>query len=606
METERLEIIKRHDNDHLKLKLESLISKTEEIYLKMGRSFPELFKELESGFKESGKLVSFFSNEMNVDEKREGCVPIADIIEKAKEEITGASDFFIELGEKDRTLFASITRGVENLNSLDARIESIREDSIEIKLISLNAMVTALKAGKNGRGYSYITDELNKLSSRTVTYTKELAGKGEDTLGVFNTLKKRLDSIQSFQRAFYGDFQKKLNSSFESYNQGLKKLTDTLLNVIDEAKGVKKPLYRIMEEVQLQDIIRQSVMHVIISLREIEMDFSADSSEHFLDEMSFSEKVADLCINLLDNVQAMITKSQTVFRENFSYLRQIMRNVEGGRADLLDYFSAEESGKPGRMAINEMFSESIKALEELMEGINRSMDGKKGICRDGTLIIERLKMIDVSFQSFFEIVNSLYCIKVFSRIEIATQSVLKGQSMSIQEMTRLIFRIDEDIKEALSIIYEAMRRTNNTVSKYAEEMADELIVVNNMTDRIKESYDMLISSKNNLSNNLQSFSVYTDRFSSLLDASENDIDRLLELSGVIEEIREGLRLIRADAEERKKAVLKKRGMGEWKIVNDKMKDMIERFTIFTHKETAGAIGGFEVEKGSEEGELTLF
>jgi uncharacterized protein YukE len=601
-----LEIIKRHANNHLKLKLESLISKTEEIYLKMGRSFPELFKELESGFKESGKLVSFFSNEMNVDEKREGCVPIADIIEKAKEEITGASDFFIELGEKDRTLFASITRGIENLNSLDARIESIRDDSIEIKLISLNAMVTALKAGKNGRGYSYITDELNKLSSRTVTYTKELAGKGEDTLGVFNTLKKRLDSIQSFQRAFYGDFQKKLNSSFESYNQGLKKLTDTLLNVIDEAKGVKKPLYRIMEEVQLQDIIRQSVMHVIISLREIEMDFSADSSEHFLDEMSFSEKVADLCINLLDNVQAMITKSQTVFRENFSHLRQIMRNVEGGRADLLDYFNAEESGKPGRMAINEMFSESIKALEELMEGINRSMDGKKGICRDGTLIIERLKMIDVSFQSFFEIVNSLYCIKVFSRIEIATQSVLKGQSTSIREMTRLIFRIDEDIKEALSIIDEAMRRTNNTVSKYAEEMAGELIVVNHMTDRIKESYDMLISSKNTLSNNLQSFSVYTDRFSSLLDDSENDIDRLLELTGVIEEIREGLRLIRADAEERKKAVLKKRDMGEWKIVNDKMKDMIERFTIFTHKETAGAIGGFEVEKGSEEGELTLF
>ena len=34
--------------------------------------------------------------------------------------------------------------------------------------------------------------------------------------------------------------------------------------------------------------------------------------------------------------------------------------------------------------------------------------------------------------------------------------------------------------------------------------------------------------------------------------------------------------------------------------------MVERFTIFTHKKTAGTIGRFAVEEGGEAGEVTLF
>jgi hypothetical protein len=45
---------------------------------------------------------------------------------------------------------------------------------------------------------------------------------------------------------------------------------------------------------------------------------------------------------------------------------------------------------------------------------------------------------------------------------------------------------------------------------------------------------------------------------------------------------------------------------EASIRSERLRAMIDRFTIFTHKKTAGEIGRFDVEEGAESGEITLF
>ena len=598
--------------EDLEKKLEALISRTEEIYLGLAMSFPELFKELELGFEKSGRLVAYFEGDISDAEERENCGEVEDIIAEAREVIAEASDFFTGMRERDSVMFSSINRGIENLTSLEERIEKMREDSIEMELIALNAMTGALQTGRAGRGFSYIANELKKLSSRTLNYTRELTNQGENTLGIFHAFRKTMEAIQSFQAAFYSDFHEKLNSSFESYKQGVKKLADILFGVIEEAKKVKEPLQRIMEEVQLQDIIEQSVMHVIISLEEIEADLGADCSDKFLNEISFVERIGELCVNLLEDVQAKIQKSSAVFGEKLSSLRRILGKVEEERSAFLDLFRVEgagssfSSGGDDGGALNRIFSESLGVLEELLEGIERSMGEKKRIGGDGKLIVEGLKLLEESFKNFFDIVDRFYPIEVFSRIEVAKQRVLQDSKATVEEMTRLTDRIEEDMRQALEIIKEAMRRTDRIIGRYSKEMEEEIGVVEQMGGRIKESYERLISSKTSLSESLQSFSVYTERFFRLLDSSEGDMERLGELIDVIDGIKEELRLIRAEAGQRKRKALQEMGLEEWKIKDSKMAEMIERFTIFTHKEPAGAIGGFEVEQGGEGGEVTLF
>ena len=49
---------------------------------------------------------------------------------------------------------------------------------------------------------------------------------------------------------------------------------------------------------------------------------------------------------------------------------------------------------------------------------------------------------------------------------------------------------------------------------------------------------------------------------------------------------------------------------EWNLHNDRFRELVERFTITSHKQAAGMIGGFDVEKGGlnaiESGDVTLF
>ena len=44
----------------------------------------------------------------------------------------------------------------------------------------------------------------------------------------------------------------------------------------------------------------------------------------------------------------------------------------------------------------------------------------------------------------------------------------------------------------------------------------------------------------------------------------------------------------------------------WNIKDSKIIEMVNKFTILTHKQLAGDIVGVSFEKGDEAGELTLF
>ena len=49
-----------------------------------------------------------------------------------------------------------------------------------------------------------------------------------------------------------------------------------------------------------------------------------------------------------------------------------------------------------------------------------------------------------------------------------------------------------------------------------------------------------------------------------------------------------------------------KGFGARDVDSERLRRMVERFTIFTHKKAAGAIGRFAVEEGGKAGEVTLF
>jgi methyl-accepting chemotaxis protein len=575
--------------------LHSLVDHSEKLYLSMGRTLPDLMKELDRGFSDARSLVSYFAGKNREGARDAGGSMVGDVLKDAHAVIADASTFFSGMEESDQTTFQSINDGIQNLSLLDEKLKAIREDSIEMELISLNAMTVALKAGQAGRAFSVITEELKLLSTETIGYTDRLTGEGKKILELFFEYRRDVERIQSFQEKFYAGFRAKLEGSFENFRLGVAKISEILLQVIEGASAIKKPLNSIMEEIQHQDIIRQSIQHVVLSLSS--GDGSARPSINFtedelLDELSFSAMLPGLSRSLLGDVETNIDRGVKVFRESLTELRTLLESAEEEKRVFIEYFDSGEN------ALEKMFEESIEGMSGLLENVGRSMAEKAKLSPEGGRILDELKRLQESFEDFISFVDRFRTVDIAARIELAKQAVLQARKDTVGSLTILAGRIGGDVKAALDIIRRTMERIETTIRRFGGEVAKGSARVSSLVVSIRGVYARLTEAKDFLSHTMREFSLYTKRFFSLIDELEGQVREIGALVDVIGRIVGSLAELGGALNSRKEAALARRGLTDWAIRDDRLKVIIEKFTILSHKKTAAELGGFSRKGGS--------
>ena len=71
-------------------------------------------------------------------------------------------------------LYTNLNQKIEDLNELDTMVKEIKNDSEEMELITLNAMVISIKSGEKGLAFSCITENLKRLSNQMLQYANHL------------------------------------------------------------------------------------------------------------------------------------------------------------------------------------------------------------------------------------------------------------------------------------------------------------------------------------------------------------------------------------------------------------------------------------------------
>jgi hypothetical protein len=587
-------------------RLHTLIERTEKIYLRMGQTLPEILREMDRGFEEARSLVSYFALE-NTGRTEGKSGMVGDVLKDARSAIGDAAGFFDSMRESDQASFQAINGGIQNLSLLDEKLHAIREDSIEMELISLNAMTVALKAGQAGRAFSVITEELKLLSSETISHTEKLTGEGRRILQFFQSFRGLIEGLQKFQDGFYAGFRSRLEGSFENFNQGVAKMAEILLQVIDGAGATKKPLYRVMEEIQNQDIIRQSTEHVVMALSGGAASGGngrpaqgRESTDDLLDELTFAAMLPDLSGSLLTEVKRSIEGGVGVFAANLKELRAQLENAEQEMKVFIEYFGSGEN------ALERMFEESIEGMSGLLESVEKSMSEKGKLSPEGTKILEELRRLQENFEEFSAFVDRFRTVDIAARIELAKQEVLRAKRETMGSLTGLAGRIGGDVKAALDIIQETMDRIDTTIRRFGSDVGRETARVAALVEAIRGVYGRLTESKDFLSHTMREFSLFTHKFFSLLDDLASEVEELTGLSGAADQTAAELAELGRQLTARRDSALAERGLAGWSIRDNRLKEMIEKFTILSHKKAAAEIGGFAVEDGSRPGELTLF
>jgi methyl-accepting chemotaxis protein len=589
-----MEKVKISSKAELTGSLHDLVADTERIFLSLGEQFPKLLSEMEVSFEASNEVL----------DSLQGDGRLARVVQSARDAVAGAADSFAAMHEQDDRLFSELDGGIKTLGELDSLIGEIKEDSIEMELVSINAMTVALKTGSAGKAFSYITEELKRLSSRTIDLTDTITQRGSTLLSDFREFRNRMAEVKEYQDELFGRFRERLSGSFDAFLGGIERTASVLASIRDTSQSIKQPLSNIMQEVQIQDIIKQSVDHVLISLDELHEVEDSDNEEQLLDELSFLSSLPDLCITLLGDIREQMSASLEVFRRNADEAREIMERAEQDRRDFVH--QSMHAGTEERESLEALFTRASRMLDELLSDTHRSMDMKRGLTRDSERLLDEVSEIENAFRSFSTLITRFRSIDIASRIEVAKQEVLQQMSGTVETMNALTHKIERDVNVSLDSTKTFITETSDVIGRYQAVYNDEEMLVVDFETRMKRLSGDLAEAKNTLGARIEGLSLFSDRFVNLFREMKEQLDGLEQLLTRIDTINAQLREVQAAARERMQPLLEARGLTEWRIKSDRLKAMIERFTIFTHKKTAGDIAGFEVEHGAPSGEITMF
>jgi hypothetical protein len=500
-----------------------------------------------------------------------------------------AAAFFDTLRERDSAFLARINDGISRLGSLEQIISRVRVDSEEMEIISLNALTVAFKSGAAGKAFSVITDELKRLSGKTIVLTEGVTATGRSLLDFFGSLRNALSELDGFQREFFSMMDQTLGSGYDEIRRDLSSATSFFGTLLEEARTVREPVLGVMGEIQLQDIVRQSLQHVGISLEEAREAAGAEvpGSPEEAAGVAFVAAVAELAEGLIEDVVGKLEASAASFGANMGAVTAIVGDSERKRLAFL-----EGGGSSGACADSGDFQSGSKRYLEL----------KRDVAALASRLTDHVAVLDGSFKGLAALLSRFQNIVIASRIEVAKTRALAGVATTVGEMVTLTGRIEADVGAAMDTTKDFTRLASEAIGGYSAEGAagssegERLFSTLRM---VEDEIARLSSAKNSLRCAIDDFSLYTEEFISLIGSAGGELERLRALAARLRSVGSSLRALKASLEE-------SLGPDSAGVEPERLRRMVERFTIFTHKKAAGAIGRFAVEEGSEAGEVTLF
>lgn len=563
-------------------RINEISSKSEQIFLQLGNLFPSLLNR--DGGTSLQALRKMFSKLHDSDENSKG-----------KEKV-----LLTDYAGKYGPLFNQLNEKIEDLSKLDKMIAEIKEDSEQMELIALNAMVISIKSGEKGQAFSRITENLQRLSNDMFLFSDKLSDEESQLLSHINTLKDIFSGIL--------DAQKTLSEKGTVGSSDVRNFiseVSTPVEIIETAiNSVYPPIQKAMEGLQLQDMIRQALDHVQKCVQEINKQSTSTDNEEELDCVTFNISLYQLCEEVLKDIDNYVKESISSFDKNWMKVIDILDAVENYRLDFESKFLSESSISSEN--IEKKLNSIIDNYQEMMGDFNNYHLVQKDLLHTCQNITERARIIYAVFDNLRPVMSRLHHVRILQQIEVAKNDAIKSVQDSVTDMDNLISSANQSLDTMQALLEAFIADTSTMLTTFTTSISkDNNNMVSLRTDK-NRFFEELKYGKNELTAIIQNFTVFPDGFQQKCVTVQQNLQDLKQLSSKLESLVDEMRKSESDLTVRKNALMSEKGLSNWQIKNNKFSELINRFTITAHKEAAGKIGGFNIEKGTASGEVTFF
>jgi len=563
-------------------RIDEIEHETESIYLRLGTVFQAIKAGVDASAGDAEQTIRRI-----LDEHRGG-ISIEAARRRSREFIEDASRFFEKAAAAEHTFMGGVEDAIASLSRLDDIIDRIRADSEEMELVSLNAMTAALKSGTAGRAFSVITDELKRLSGRTIRHADDLSSAGSSLLQRLATLQATLVSLAATQSSFFDSARQALESGFTALGTEVDETATAIRALGDEASRVRQPVSAIMQEVQLQDIIRQSLDHVRLSLHAAESEDQAAGVAESIDpveERAFLAEITRLSATLLEDVGAKVGSSIERFRIAMRDVDAIVASVESRRGTTLQSSCPDDAG--------DEFDANARAY----------MAAKEAAVSEAAAITDGVRALDERFKDMYGILTRFSTIVMASRIETARNKALAIVSTTVTGMMELTERLAVDVGEAGIVTRSFGKALATGMSDYLEGAEGKLDLLRAEIGNLSSEFVRISASRERLCQAEADFRPFPDAFFAAVREAGEAVARVDSLAAELDAMRGELAAY-ADETSTDGAQV-----AASSIHSERLKAIVDRFTIFAHKQTAARIAQMDAgvdDSSAGSGDVTLF
>ncbi|MEI8093923.1 MAG: methyl-accepting chemotaxis protein [Spirochaetales bacterium] len=395
-------------------------------------------------------------------------------------------------------LLSNLGEQVEALAQLGSSIDAIREDSILMELISLNAMVIAVKAGESGRAFSTITTELKGLSNDTMALTDQIAG-GETRLGTaFASYREELQSLGQRTQADLQAFRVSVSQALESLRGSGARLVEGLRLVGQRANLTESSRTKgTMPSLSLASIrqLLERLQPSVATLEEVALALAEVSSQ--------VEHDRDRCRAALSQIQEQV--------DTLEEQRQALLSTHlGSGPEGLDrWFSV----------CDDLFAHFVASVADSNRQREASFRKRVPLQKSVAGLVELLRAFDGLLAKFRNV-------DLASRVQVARHKALGPMRDNATEMSALTRKIETDVGQSSRVTLTFFQKAQQLLQAYGEQFATQLRLSQGFVHHLKADFLEVRDAKALLVRTVQESGFVTYTLTELLHRAESELENL--------------------------------------------------------------------------------
>lgn len=555
---------------------------TEGIYIDLGDSFTALLGRQKASIDYIKAMFEKIKKENNDCAKRE-------------------KSLFASFNDRYAKIFEALNLKIKDLQEANKQVSSMKVYSEEIELIAMNAMVISIKSGDKGRAFSSITESLQRLSTDMIGFSNKLIAQ-EDAL-----MKNIQDVKETFDNMVY--MHKALSQLGQANNTDVNNLVVKAEEPLEQIQKLSDNVYphiqMAMEGLQLQDIVRQALDQVLLCLSEIvPLKDQGSNSDDYLDSICYNLKMSELVNDLLEDIGGNLEKSIDLFDTNWNGVTDTLNNVEAMKEHFLTQFLSESSDSKDNILHN--LELLVAKFQEVMDIFIKYQATQKELVQLCQGITEKARIMYMAFESLKSVVSRLHHVRILQEIEVNKNEAIESVRDSVVDMDKLINNANDVLDGLHTIIESFMEDIEGILDRFSSAIAQDKEQMGSLRLVKNDFFNSLKSSRFTMDKIFKSFEVFPASFT---DNCNNVKVNIRNLNAIIRFFKDVIRQFNEAQdrlEEQKVILLSQKGLNDWEIKDSKFREIVQKFTITSHKEVVGRLAGFDVEAGNSAGDVTFF